>query len=472
MKTGRNEPCPCGSGKKYKHCCLAGETATTAEPDVIAAQRKAHEWLQARFGRTKRDEVIREYFDFVDQFALAGDDDESIDEEDGYDDEPIDHFLRGLDDGEHYTLATGLNDWALHETAYERHGEAARGIDWVLRARDAHLSATQHAFLQAAAASHLHVYEVTGVEDERGLHLRDVLEPEEPTRFVHEVSATRGLRRGDFIGTRVIEYEGRLELGGALYQLSTIGVLELLSNLDDPFDAEPHGSTGVPAEAIRNLWLLDRLQPPLLRGRPQTLRARVEDVYDVLDVESLHRALLVSGEARPLDERQAQWFRETDDIADFALLTHPLMLDEAPESRWRRFAHAHADDDRDCADRTRAWLEAVAGAHLRHRERQYHPESRRDDFRLPLPADLHDANSAPRTRDISAYANWCDETLDVLSGTPRQAQGDALGRYRTHLLLNCYDDVERMLAPAEKREPVSFDFLREALGLPLARDAT
>ena len=22
-KTGRNEPCPCGSGKKYKHCCLS-----------------------------------------------------------------------------------------------------------------------------------------------------------------------------------------------------------------------------------------------------------------------------------------------------------------------------------------------------------------------------------------------------------------------------------------------------------------
>lgn len=22
-KAGRNDPCPCGSGKKYKHCCLA-----------------------------------------------------------------------------------------------------------------------------------------------------------------------------------------------------------------------------------------------------------------------------------------------------------------------------------------------------------------------------------------------------------------------------------------------------------------
>lgn len=26
-KTGRNEPCPCGSGKKYKQCCLANDEA-------------------------------------------------------------------------------------------------------------------------------------------------------------------------------------------------------------------------------------------------------------------------------------------------------------------------------------------------------------------------------------------------------------------------------------------------------------
>ena len=29
-KIGRNEPCPCGSGKKYKNCCLAfGKYETT-----------------------------------------------------------------------------------------------------------------------------------------------------------------------------------------------------------------------------------------------------------------------------------------------------------------------------------------------------------------------------------------------------------------------------------------------------------
>ncbi len=25
MNAGRNEPCPCGSGKKYKHCCAGKE---------------------------------------------------------------------------------------------------------------------------------------------------------------------------------------------------------------------------------------------------------------------------------------------------------------------------------------------------------------------------------------------------------------------------------------------------------------
>ena len=26
-KIGRNDPCPCGSGKKYKHCCMKKERA-------------------------------------------------------------------------------------------------------------------------------------------------------------------------------------------------------------------------------------------------------------------------------------------------------------------------------------------------------------------------------------------------------------------------------------------------------------
>jgi hypothetical protein len=30
-KPGRNDPCPCGSGKKYKRCCLATDEAAARE---------------------------------------------------------------------------------------------------------------------------------------------------------------------------------------------------------------------------------------------------------------------------------------------------------------------------------------------------------------------------------------------------------------------------------------------------------
>jgi hypothetical protein len=34
MKPGRNDPCPCGSGKKYKQCCLKAEQAKAGEDDL------------------------------------------------------------------------------------------------------------------------------------------------------------------------------------------------------------------------------------------------------------------------------------------------------------------------------------------------------------------------------------------------------------------------------------------------------
>lgn len=40
-KTGRNEPCPCGSGKKYKQCCLSHDEA--AEHAAHAERPKAKE---------------------------------------------------------------------------------------------------------------------------------------------------------------------------------------------------------------------------------------------------------------------------------------------------------------------------------------------------------------------------------------------------------------------------------------------
>lgn len=45
MKPGRNTPCPCGSGKKYKHCCGAPSARPSQQairPDRIQASRRRH----------------------------------------------------------------------------------------------------------------------------------------------------------------------------------------------------------------------------------------------------------------------------------------------------------------------------------------------------------------------------------------------------------------------------------------------
>lgn len=34
---GRNDPCPCGSGRKYKHCCLEKDEAAAREASAGAA---------------------------------------------------------------------------------------------------------------------------------------------------------------------------------------------------------------------------------------------------------------------------------------------------------------------------------------------------------------------------------------------------------------------------------------------------
>ncbi|MBK8768612.1 MAG: SEC-C domain-containing protein [Burkholderiaceae bacterium] len=46
-KTGRNDPCPCASGKKYKHCCLDKDRAAEFAPLAakraeLQAQRQQH----------------------------------------------------------------------------------------------------------------------------------------------------------------------------------------------------------------------------------------------------------------------------------------------------------------------------------------------------------------------------------------------------------------------------------------------
>ena len=56
-KIGRNDPCPCGSGKKYKKCCLQKDLAASA-PKVMTASGEEASFRQARYDLLDRDKVL------------------------------------------------------------------------------------------------------------------------------------------------------------------------------------------------------------------------------------------------------------------------------------------------------------------------------------------------------------------------------------------------------------------------------
>jgi hypothetical protein len=54
-RPGRNEPCPCGSGRKYKHCCLEKDDglAKAARAAAAAEAAEAAAPSAAAVGRTR-----------------------------------------------------------------------------------------------------------------------------------------------------------------------------------------------------------------------------------------------------------------------------------------------------------------------------------------------------------------------------------------------------------------------------------
>ena len=64
-KLGRNDPCPCGSGKKYEHCCLSAE-ANQAANDRSEAIPRAIQWLMTKHGKAAREALDEGFFGSLD----------------------------------------------------------------------------------------------------------------------------------------------------------------------------------------------------------------------------------------------------------------------------------------------------------------------------------------------------------------------------------------------------------------------
>ncbi len=455
---GRNDPCPCGSGKKYKKCCLREESATVGRESAFGrALRSTFGWFD------KRDSELVPMLAVVHVLRLLGEDDAG-------------RFFDKLEQlPEHHRHAFEANslDWIIAESTVDdslRDEEEKRWSSQLLGVRGAILGSEERGWLEALAQSPLRVYEVAEVEHGEGLRLRDVLSNEH--EWVTERSGSKQLAVGDVMAVRIVRGpEPRPRLNG-LMPIARDRYLKLRPELVRISKA---GAKRTRARRISDhLWrcylrsYIRELPVFVDRGSGEPILL-VTHHYRVRDWTALERAL----DAEPLcrGSREHAWTLREEHVSKEGRVSIEAGINPSDrgDDRLELFARTRAK-----AERAREWLDRVAGESIRFltteivdptsvvdragRSGGNKPSKPTRDPRPEIePAEM---TAILQTYVQDQYSDFMDAPLPYLGNrSPRQALETAAGRVEVEELVRSYEIGERQQAQSEGREPVSFEFL-------------
>lgn len=185
-KIRRNEPCPCGSGKKYKRCCLHRQVPpedrenqefsnpypylTLGLPGAEGAHL-ALAWLEEHHEMASNIAAARIYF-----AGLSDDEVAAIISIPG-------QLFRMIDcNGKELLLAEG---------ELELEAGTVSCLDLVLGPDGPPLSNEQRGYLELLGQRHMSFYEVVESRPGSGVSLRDLVNEDEPVRWVGEATLSR-----------------------------------------------------------------------------------------------------------------------------------------------------------------------------------------------------------------------------------------------------------------------------------------
>jgi hypothetical protein len=454
-KVGRNDPCPCGSGLKYKKCCLGkSQAGSSRSDDERTAVGTAIAWLKTNYAEEVDDTVLLDYF---------GDpDDEELD---AIGELPV--SLTGM-------LNINIGEWLLADAYLDIEGKRVRAVDLVLGLGGPLLPAHGKEWLKAIGEYPLSLYEVQRTTPGEGLELKDLLRRETPVVNVIERTASRTLVRWDIFGARLArQYDGWV-LTGALYPMDRARALqcreEILQEMGGEEDWEDEISRDLVGSIISVHWLEQltekRPLPKVVDASTGESIALTTDRYRVSDWTAFARIL----SAHPDVEGNLTkgWVR------------FEPMEDEGRRSRASLRKKSQDTLEVFCrtlklADEARTWLEQFAGTVVRFKGREIvdpmSPKARETPRKSPaleIPPEL----KAQVEREFLRrhYERWPDKPVPALGGkTPKAAVRTKKGRQAVIELLKEFELHEARKALEEDGEPFDFGFLWKRLGLEKER---
>ncbi len=470
QKARRNDPCPCGSGQKYKKCCLSRQQQEDRRVRAVEnAQQRRNEVLEHVMVWLKRhhEDALSAAFE---EFGSAA-------AEDGRD-------LSGPDRDHLLLQAT---EWVLAEGMAEIEGRRVRLRDLAIE-KGPILDADQRLWFQRSTEHPLRLWRVVRTEAGVGLELEDLLDESAEPIWAGERSASRSLARSDVVAARLGRWQDAWELT-ILYSIPNREVLHLLARLEqeNPGDPSDPGVARAAGKLIRDYWveLFTRRRP-----RPKALvdpggdaLELTTDHWQILDEDELVKRL----EAEPdvVGSRENGWSRLEDPDAGMSrtlLALNPGKKDD----RLEVFART-----RKMANEGRAWLELTVGPCLRFLTREIvDPMSERfldaepgrdgtslsaETFAVQVPVGESGGDSSLPPEVMKQfmedfyrrqYEGLADEAVPMLGNkSPREVLKEPGGPRRVRLWLEGFERNEERMAEDSGREAVDLGFLWQKIGL-------
>lgn len=431
-EVGRNDPCPCGSGKKYKKCHLEADQTPRRTVDETV-----HEMDER---------LVRAILEFSARRYGPGWIDADLDDED-------------------QNALQLLIPWVMWTASAD--GEHVAGA-WYAE-HLTRLSDDEREWFMAQQRAWLSVWEVTAVEPGR-IEIRDLLTSE--TRSVREDAASRTVVPRDSLLARVIDYRGESYLGGmhqrVLSPTTAARVVDLLRR-------QLRRKTAVPAKRLQNMeigWSLidhwseeveleDRVRqaPLILQNGDGDPLLFITDSYafDVsrrAEIEKRLRALADFESAkREKGERVHVYVRPSDSTVIGRVIAGAgaLRIETNSENRAAVLAER---------------VEQGCAGMLRRIGRSIEPPSPSGETAATReePPSLSSVKQAVllEYKEIH-YRKWIDEPIPALGGkTPRAASRFAKGRIELDLLLR---DLENLESRFPKAARYDVNRIRKELGL-------
>ncbi len=459
-RPGRNEPCPCGSGRKYKQCCLARESRPQSDQELSRLRARRAEGriveLAMRFARDRYgDDLIHEAWD---EFWLGSEELALSPEE--LDREPL--FIPWL-----------VFEWIAHPGPdAERelgplelpHVPLARAY---LSAHASRLDAFERRFLLAICASPFSFHLVGEVRRGIGFATRDLFTGAE--HWVAEHAGSEMVERGDALFAKIVAHDDiaqQVGMGGT--RIPPDRVLELLDTRDRLAGPGEKLATEELREletVLRDRYLalrhsLHHPQLPRLRNTdgddfvPTTLRYALHcspreafDALASLSVVSTPEELLdestldASGE---LIEAEIVWSKRGNrvnrswDNTILGSLSISAAKLEVTVNSVKRARRIEREIRRRLGERAKLDSKTHESIDKLHEERRAQATATPPALR-PADDDPHDP---PEFRELLAqharehWESWPDHELPALLGsTPREAAKDGALRERLEALL-------------------------------------